>query len=116
MIEIRATFETKEEAIQWLQGGAPAGVEARSTLTKKAKLETSPIENDEPVEKPKAKKQEDPAKMQKKLTKAIVDYILTDKVENMRKVRPLMPDGLKDVKALSVEQAQSICLELGINV
>jgi len=113
MIEIRATFESKEEAIQWLQGSDAQPAEPKHT---KAKAE--PVEYDEPVEakKPKAKKQEDPAKVQKRLVKAIVDFILADKVENMRKVRPLMPEGQKDVKALSVEQAQAICLELGIDV
>jgi viroplasmin and RNaseH domain-containing protein len=116
MIEIRATFESKEEAIQWLQGSDAAPVESKQI---KAKTE-QPVEDDEPVEtkKPKAKKakKQDPAKVKKDLLKAIRDFIMEDKVANTRKVLPLMPDGQKDIKALSMEQAQEICRELGIDV
>lgn len=47
---------------------------------------------------------------------AIRSFVLADKVGNMRKLIPLMPEGKKSLDALDLEEAQRIVLGLGIEV
>jgi Tfp pilus assembly protein FimV len=47
---------------------------------------------------------------------AIRSFVLADKVGNMRKLIPLMPDGKKSLDSLDLEEAQRIALQLGLEV
>jgi hypothetical protein len=47
---------------------------------------------------------------------AIRSFVLADKVGNMRKLIPLMPDGKKSLDSLDLEEAQRIALNLGLEV
>jgi hypothetical protein len=47
---------------------------------------------------------------------AIRSFVLADKVGNMRKLIPLMPEGKKSLDSLDLEEAQRIALNLGLEV
>lgn len=50
------------------------------------------------------------------IVNAIRSFVLADKVGNMRKLVPLMPEGKKSLDALDLEEAQRIALQLGLEV
>jgi hypothetical protein len=72
----------------------------------------------EPVEAPKA----EPAPEKTKavalgdVVGAIRSFVLADKVGNMKRLIPLMPEGKKSLDSLDLEEAQRIALQLGIEV
>ena len=103
MIEIKVTFETREEAIAWLKNGDCKQTETTKETPKKAeaKKETKP-------------KEENPEKVRKALVDKIRDFIIADKATNVKRVLGVMPQGKKDIVTLDLEEAQTICLDLGI--
>jgi len=135
-------FETEEQMIEWLQGKAGwlAGKAAMgsATMSVEAPLETpapepAPEPEVEEVEAPKAKapKAKAPAVVetlnpeaptQKERDKALAllvgkirGFVLADKSTNMKALLPLMPEGKKALDKLTLEEAQSIVLKLGID-
>ena len=107
-IEVRMTFQDKEEMVAFFADKQTTPVEeAKESKAKEVKQSKA---------KQSTKKEKSPEKVTEDLIAGIKEYILKDRIPNMRKVLPLMPEGLKDINKLDMEQAQSICMELGINV
>lgn len=126
---ITFNFETREEfeATMRAYSGAKAMVEeAKSDLVPAASTEV-----DATVDKPKRGRpakvepepeQAEPAPEKSKkaalgdIVGAIRSFVLADKVGNMRKLIPLMPEGKKSLDSLDLEEAQRIALTLGLEV
>lgn len=85
---------------------------------------------DEPettLEKPRrgrpAKAEPTKAEPEKTKTAALVDivgairaFVIADKINNMKRLIPLMPAGKKSLDALDIQEAQRIALQLGLEV
>lgn len=128
--ETRDEFEATMKAIvgtRAMANGAKADL-APAPVEAKAEVEPEPAQ-DKPRRgrPPKAESTEapEPAKAEPEKTKkaalgdlvgAIRSFVLADKVGNMRKLIPLMPEGKKSLDALELEEAQRIVLQLGLEV
>jgi Tfp pilus assembly protein FimV len=128
---ITFTFETRDELNATLRAflgqatvatSAPVSPMATADEPEKPKrgrpAKVDQVDQAEPAEP--AKAEPTPEKTRKAALGDIVgsirSFVLADKVGNMRKLIPLMPDGKKSLDSLDLEEAQSIALQLGLEV
>jgi hypothetical protein len=78
---------------------------------KKAKVKAAPVVETLNPEKPSDKDRE---KARTIAIGQIRGFVVADKVNNMKKLIAVMPEGKKALDALTLEEAQAIVLELGI--
>jgi hypothetical protein len=123
-------FETREDLESALL--AFAGVKRSAPgATATASTEARVDEQAEPAPAPEKPKRGRPAKVEPEqaepteptrkaalgtIINAIRSFVLADKVGNMRKLIPLMPEGKKSLDSLDLEEAQRIALQLGLEV
>lgn len=127
-------FETREDLESALLAfaGVKRSAPGTTATTPTASTEATTDEPETAPEKPKrgrpakadqaepAKAEHTPEKTKKAaigdIVGAIRSFVLADKVGNMRKLIPLMPDGKKSLDSLDLEEAQRIALNLGLEV
>jgi hypothetical protein len=121
---ITFTFETRDELDATLRAFLGQPTVAASAPTATADEPEKP-KRGRPAKADQAEPQpEAPAPAPEKTKKAalgdivgaIRSFVLADKVGNMRKLIPLMPEGKKSLDSLDLEEAQRIALNLGIEV
>lgn len=126
-------FETREDLESALLAFAGVKRSAPGTTATTSTASTEPMPDPEATaDKPKrgrpakadqvepAKAEPTPEKTKKAalgdIVGAIRSFVLADKVGNMRKLIPLMPEGKKSLDSLDLEEAQRIALQLGLEV
>jgi Tfp pilus assembly protein FimV len=123
---ITFTFETRDELDATLRaflGQATAATATAPTATADEPEKPKrgrPAKADQAEQVEPAKAEPTPEKTKKAalgdIVGAIRSFVLADKVGNMRKLIPLMPEGKKSLDSLDLEEAQRIALQLGLEV
>jgi hypothetical protein len=128
---ITFTFETRDELDATLRAflgqaavaaSAPTATadEPEAAADKPKRGRPAKADQAEPAQAEPAQAEPQPEKTKKAalgdIVGAIRSFVLADKVGNMRKLIPLMPEGKKSLDSLDLEEAQRIALNLGLEV
>jgi hypothetical protein len=122
---ITFTFETRDELDATLRaflGQATATVVASTATADEPEKPKRgrPAKADQAEQAEPAKAEPAPEKTKKAalgdIVGAIRSFVIADKINNMKKLIPLMPAGKKSLDSLDLEEAQRIALQLGLEV